>query len=83
MGPDCGLRLFTYQQVRVPIIFESLEPLLASACTHDSIVLLGDLNAHVGKDSETWKRVTGKPPRSERGWFSVIGYVCYLQFDHN
>ena len=43
---------------------ESLEGVLESAPLWDSFVLLGDFNAEVGRNSETWRGVVGKncPP---------------------
>ena len=43
-----------------PIFLESLEQVLEIATTRDSIVQLGDFNAHVDNDSENWRLVTGR-----------------------
>ncbi|XDV22637.1 hypothetical protein PO909_027493 [Leuciscus waleckii] len=47
-----------------PVLLGSLEGVLESAPTGDSVVLLGDFNAHVGSDSDTRRGVIGRndPP---------------------
>ncbi|KAK3514902.1 hypothetical protein QTP70_034587, partial [Hemibagrus guttatus] len=66
-GDRCLTVVLAYgpnSSVEYPTFLETLRGVLEGALTGDSIVLLGDCNAHVGNDSDTWRGVIGRngPP---------------------
>ncbi|KAK3522743.1 hypothetical protein QTP86_032024, partial [Hemibagrus guttatus] len=70
-GPSAGDRCLTVASaygpngsLEYPTFLETLRGVLEGAPTGNSIVLLGDFNAHVGNNSDTWRGVIGRnsPP---------------------
>ena len=59
-GPDCCYPYALYSSSEYSPFLESLEKVLESAPTGDSIIPPGEFNTHVANDSETWRGVTGR-----------------------
>ena len=80
-----GLGNGSMHQITVPNLFESLEKMLGSHPTGDSIFLLGDFNAYVGNGCKTWKSVIGRSglPDLNLSGVNLLDFCASHQFVHN
>ena len=71
----CLLQVYAPNTVSEYQVFvDEVNDALQRVRSTESIILLGDFNAHIGTDSETWKGVIGRhgdPAFNENGQYSL------------
>lgn len=86
VGDRCLTVVSAYGQnnsAEYPAFLQALGRVLESALPGDSIILLGDFNAHIGNNSITCREVIGRNNFPDLNPSGVIGLLCWPQSVHN